>query len=101
MKHEIWAPILSAPGYEVSTLGRVRQAGRIVPVHKDRHGGLMFNAKVKGKYTTKRLARVVGGAFCLGYHPSLRPRFLDGDPTNCVSRNIVWDTPNANRIKYA
>ena len=94
---ESWLPVLSLPNYEVSSEGRVRYKKRIVPVHADKHGGLMFNAKIGKRYTTRRLARVVAEAFCPGYHPKLRPRFLDGDPTNCRAKNMVWDTPNANR----
>ncbi len=96
---EIWCPVPSLPGYQVSNTGKVRRFGKIVPVHSDKHGGLMFNVKLRGKYTTRRLARVVGEAFCPGYLPGLRPKFLDGDSWNCAAYNIVWDVPNANRLK--
>lgn len=90
-------PLLSLPGHEVSSKGRVREGRRIITSRLDATGTHVINAKSRGSYSTYRVARLVAEAFCRGYEPGKRVTFLDGDHTNYTPSNLKWVRPNETR----
>lgn len=55
---EHWRPITSAPGYEVSDLGRVRRGGRIL-INQPHRGYLRVQLWIDGSPRTVRVHRLV------------------------------------------
>ena len=92
IEEDFWRPVLSVPGYEVSTFGRLRRGKELVTVGKPTNGHRVANVKVKGEYTTRRLSRLVGEAFCRTFRVALRVHYKDGDPANCRPDNLDWVT---------
>lgn len=91
---ERWLPLLSLPGHEVSSKGRVRVGRRIITSRLDATGTHVINAKLRGSYSTYRVARLVAEVFCRGYTPGKRVKFLDGNHTNYTPTNLKWVRPN-------
>lgn len=100
IEEEFWRPIRSLPNYEASNLGRVRRKHtcKTVTVNRDRYGHLIFMARIKNYYSTRRIARVVGEAFGQlqdASDPAWRVRYRDGNPENCRPGNLEWETAAA------
>lgn len=96
MNAEEWRPISGLPGYEVSSLGRVRSWR----THRGIPGPRVLKASAGSKeYLTVRLAgatqkvhRLVAEAF-LGPLPSgLQTRHLDGNNQNNRAANLAYGT---------
>lgn len=86
---EQWKPIPSLSGYEASNQGRVRKGEQICRTYLDRSGGVVATINVNHTRSC-RIARAVGEAFCPDFKPHLRPKFIDGDKTNCRASNLKW-----------
>jgi hypothetical protein len=104
---ERWAPIPSMPGYEASTLGRIRSVDRIAPhprgprrlrgtVLKLRalpNGYLITNTYRKTTLVSRAvLEAFVGPAPTAGMHACHR----NGDRSDNRIENLRWDTPKGN-----
>jgi hypothetical protein len=94
---ERWLPLLSLPGYDASSKGRVRTGRRIITSRLDATGTHVINAKHRGAYSTYRVARLVAEVFCRGCEPGKRVKFLDGNHTNYTPTNLKWVNPNEAR----
>lgn len=88
LTQEFWRAVLSLPGYEVSTYGRIRWSGEAVEPYQDASGAVVFNAKLAGKYTTRRVARVVAEAFCRQFRHEFVVQHIDGNKLNCAAANL-------------
>jgi len=76
-EEEIWKSLPGVPGIEVSTLGRVRTLdrvvssengtqfikGRILKQYDDHHGYLKVSIQINGKWTMKRVHRLIAQTF--------------------------------------
>jgi hypothetical protein len=94
---ELWKPIPKLPYREVSNKGRVRKIMALkkplfYSYTKDSNGHLIIQIRSNGVPNNLRVSRLVGEAFCEDYNPELRPRFVDGDKTNCHADNLKWVT---------
>jgi hypothetical protein len=61
---EEWRPTPEAPGYEASSLGRVRGPGGILKQIPNRDGYLMVSVKIDGVWTSRQ----VGACVCAAFH---------------------------------
>lgn len=105
MREEEWRPVAGHPGYEVSSLGRVRSWNKpgfgTTPRTEPR---VLKPTPAKGGYLrvglSARRTRMVHGlvleAFVGPRPPGLQCCHGDGDPTNNSLRNLRWDTQGAN-----
>jgi hypothetical protein len=111
MDTEEWRPIPTLPGYEASSLGRIRswRAGcwthtrkqrseplirRLVPNKRDGH--LLVGFNIEGHYFLRPVHQLVLEAFKGPRPPGLLCRHLDGDPTNNKDTNLQWGTSSEN-----
>lgn len=103
MTAEEWRAVPGAPGYEASSLGRVRSFRRGEPqiksvrLHANKY--FYFNLWIDGVgETTWTVHRAVATAFH-GPRPSgLVCRHLDGQHTNNRADNLAWGTPSQNNL---
>lgn len=97
---EVWAESI-ADGYEVSTLGRVRNAktGKILsPEMRDNHRGRRDpRVGVNGRHYT--VARLVASAFVARKDGQDTVNHIDGDITNNIVTNIEWTSRADNSRK--
>lgn len=101
---EIWKTVDDWP-YEVSSLGRVRRAGRACGT---RPGKVLKPASVRGGYLRVTLQRdgthkqfmvhrLVADAFCPTVKDStLQVNHIDGDKTHNIAENLEWVTCGEN-----
>lgn len=87
---ERWKKIENHETYEISNLGRLKNArGRILkPMFVA--GGLATTLCEGNVKTAIRFSRAVGKAFCPSYRDHLYPIYKDGDKRNCASSNLKW-----------
>jgi hypothetical protein len=112
MTDEEWRPIPDWPGYEASSLGRVRSLtrsiphingstrviqGRVLRPVPDRRGYLRVNVHASGTYRTRYVHVLVLEAFVGRCPPGLEGCHGDGDHLNNTPGNLRWDTYEANR----
>ncbi len=114
MIQEVWKPISSHPGYDVSNLGRVRSywvpgrnAGyiadspqRIRTLHICRTNGyhILSLKRTDGKQSRCSVYTLVANAF-LGPRPNgLEICHNDGNPLNSVESNLRYDTRRNNYL---
>lgn len=113
MLREIWKPIPLSPGYEASSLGRVRSVdrydhgarggasrflkGRILSPGKQKGGYLVVNVTRPSGRKVQRVHRLVAEAF-LGDPPTPLHEVAhkDGDPSNNRVKNLRWATRSEN-----
>lgn len=88
---EEWKPIAEHPGYEVSSLGRVRYI-ELLPIWKDHQG---YN-KVTISKKQMRVARIVGETFIP--NPDNKPHIdhINRNRGNDSVENLRWATPSEN-----
>jgi hypothetical protein len=92
---ETWLPCLNWQKYEVSDLGRVRNAktGRALSPFPDMYGYLVVNFSDCERRLRVRVNRIVCETFnglppTIGHHAA----HDDGDKTNNTPNNLVWKT---------
>ncbi len=94
---ETWRPVASRPGYEVSDLGRLRNArtGRVLTSHALKRGGHLqiHLGRTKAQY----VHALVLEAFVGPRPPGGVARHLDGDPKNNRPANLAWGTVKENQ----
>lgn len=102
MKKEIWKDIQGFEGkYQVSNLGRVRNAKRMNILSPSEYGGYLrvnLAEGKKGKYKTISVHRLVAMAFVSGYADGLEVNHIDEIPSNNVSTNLEWVTHAKNVV---
>ena len=95
---ERWLPVVDAPGYEVSDLGRFRNSGtgKILSTYPNRYGHHLLGLPINGKHITTSAHKHVLNAF-FGPRPyGMVACHNDGVPSNNTLSNLRWDTPKAN-----
>lgn len=96
---EQWAPIPQGPGYEISTLGRIRNTamGRILFQSTDGSGYPHISIPTPAGRKTLKIHRLLAEVF----KPSSNPlativNHIDGNKQNARLENLEWVTPKAN-----
>lgn len=104
---EVWKSIPSKPGYEASSLGRVRSVDRNDSAGRPRRGKVLKQRTLPKGYKTVTLSvdgvygpclvhRLVLEAFVGGCPDGQQCRHLDSDPTNNRPENLAWGTQDEN-----
>ena|SRR5215471_8346738 len=98
---EIWKPIITFPGYEVSNHGRIKSFrryadGQILKPGLNNQGYLTVVLMLNGKMKSKSVHRLVAETF-IGKQPEgMQVSHLDGDSRNNYVTNLAWMTPSDN-----
>jgi hypothetical protein len=97
---ETWRPIPTAPGYEASSLGRIRNAARgnvLSPSLNPETGYLQTTVSIKGRRKTHAVHRAVCAAFH-GEPPTTGHQAAHGNGIRTDNRaeNLRWATPSEN-----
>jgi hypothetical protein len=95
---EEWRPVAGYEGlYEVSSLGRVRRAGRVLkPGRNPRTGYLVVSLWHDGKGETHTVHRLVAHAFIGPCPPGQHVNHRDFDRANARADNLEYLTPAEN-----
>lgn len=97
---EIWKPIL--PGYEVSSLGRVKsyQTGepQILISRLNGSGYLHVSLKIGNKWCLRRVHRLVANAFIPNIESKPEINHINGIKTDNRVENLEWCTRSENMI---
>lgn len=102
-RNEAWKPINGFPKYQVSNQGRIKniESGRIFTGTKDAFGYIHVRLiNPQGKYTLRKIHRLVAEAFLP--NPEHKPIIdhLDGNKTNNTLENLRWVTYSENTVAY-
>lgn len=112
MKREVWKSVVGHPGYEVSSLGRVRSVRRQVAekgsgrvrvlrgrILKQRltKGYPQVTLSNEGVHKYRYVHQLVCEAFN-GARTARDTRHLDGNPQNNTPENLRWGTPTENYL---
>lgn len=97
---EVWKQI--APGYEVSTLGRVRSCWngvtRILSPNLTGHGYLNVSININGKSFFRRVHRLVAQAFISNPEGKREINHINGIKTDNRVENLEWCTRSENML---
>lgn len=105
---EEWRPVPTAPGYEASSLGRIRSVDRVIlksnGIHQRFKGVLISPAAARNGYLhlnvcgqrTRMVHQLVLEAFVGPMPPGMQGCHNDGNRQNNRIDNLRWDTPQAN-----
>lgn len=105
---EHWRPVRDYPGYEVSTLGRVRSIDRVTDRGRKWRGRMMTPSSMprgyqvvtlwrEGKQRTALVHRLVLAAFVGPAPEGMEALHADGDATNANLANLSWGTHAENQ----
>jgi hypothetical protein len=94
---EQWAPILEAPGYDVSTWGRVRRGEYLVATWPNKKGYYLANLEIAGEPTLRYVHRLVLAAFRGAPTAGLEANHRSGDKADNSIANLEWTTGARNR----
>lgn len=90
---EQWKPVRGHPGYEASSLGRVRSVPRVLRDGREAGGTVLKPQRDKDGYQTVKLGRkrmFVHRCVALAFHGPPEVRHLDGNQENCRPENLAW-----------
>jgi len=92
---ERWSPVPGRP-YEVSDLGRLRRANRVLHPYCDSYGYPCADLRAGGRRQRKRMHRLVAAAFIP--NPGNKPEVnhIDADRRNNHVQNLEWVTRQEN-----
>lgn len=107
---EVWLSVPGYPGYEVSSLGRVRglervvlrpngkrvQRGRLMTLTATSNGYLAADLSLMGKTRTMRVHRLVLAAFVRPAEAGEEACHCNGNRTDNRLDNLRWDTRKSN-----
>ena len=96
-ENEIWHPIEGFPGYEVSSIGRVRSPRRVLKQMVTK-GYPYVSLYRDGRHKRASVHRLVGKAFVPGFAHGLQINHLDGVKSNNALSNLEWCTPGENQL---
>lgn len=96
-------PIIGAPGYFVTSDGRVisrvRKTPRELRARPDDDGYLTVQIVIDGRIKPRRIHRLVAAAFLPPRpSPAHEIRHLDGTRINCCDTNLAWGTRSQNGV---
>jgi hypothetical protein len=91
---EEWRPVEGYPGYEVSSLGRVRTV-RILSLHSDDSGYLRVGLYNRDGCRTLKVSRLVCETFN-GPANGLHCAHLNGNRADNCAENLAWTTQEEN-----
>lgn len=90
---EEWRPVPNLPGYEASSLGRVRSQFKVLHQSTLKKTGHKFVCpSINGKQAPYGVHRMVCEAFNGPCPEGQECRHDDGDPANNVPSNLLWGT---------
>jgi hypothetical protein len=100
-QEEQWAPIQTAPGYQVSNRGRVmNKAGKILSLNKSPSGYFSYGFTVAGeKQAFRRIHRLVAEAFIPNQGNRPWVNHINGVRDDNKVSNLEWVTPAENAKK--
>lgn len=101
---ELWAAVLEAPGYEVSSWGRVRRGAFDVASWPNAKGYHLVSLEIEGVPRLRYVHRLVLTAFAplpvsrdtAGDTAPLQVNHDDGDKAHNMLANLAWTTPGGN-----
>lgn len=93
---EEWRDIEGYPGYEVSSLGRVRSPRGVLKSYLNPDGYRSLSICRDNKRYTKRVHRLVAEAFHGPRPHGQVARHVDGDSLNNLASNLRWGSPSEN-----
>lgn len=102
MHTEQWTAIREAPGYEVSSLGRVRRGDFDVATWPNHKGYIMVSLEIAGVPRLRYVHRLVLTAF-RGVHPHPKYRLVNHENEQKSENrleNLAWTTPWGN-VRHA
>ena len=92
MSDEEWAPVRDAPGYEVSSHGRVRNGGGLVMRQQTSNG----YHRIQIDRRQMLVHRLVAEAYIPNPEGNAEVNHIDGDKSNNRVSNLEWVTPSEN-----
>jgi hypothetical protein len=102
---EIWKPIPGYPGYEASSLGRVRSFCRkkggeplVLSPQKMTSGYLKLTLRVQGASRQHAIHRLILSAFSGESFQGAEAAHLNGNRHDNRAENLAWTTPRENRF---
>lgn len=88
---ERWAVVQNAPGYYISSLGRVERAGHYLRIGHVTDGSLSVVLTIDKASRPYLVRRLVAEAFCAKLAPTHDTVVhLDGQKDNCDAENLAW-----------
>lgn len=96
--NEIWKVIEGWERYEVSNKGRIRnsETEMILKIRPDKEGYLMVTLSINNVRTTKKVHRLVAGAFIENPNKLPQVNHKDGNHANNNVENLEWCTSSQN-----
>lgn len=95
---ELWAPVLRAPGCDVSSEGRLRRGGVDVAQWTNAKGYRLANLEVRDLTFPQAVYvhELVLAAFVGPRPPGYQADHVDGDRAHNAADNLEWVTPHEN-----
>lgn len=94
-RFEEWRPVFGIPGYEVSSVGRVRSTKRILKLGSYQ-GYPRITLRLNKKTVVRPVHALVLEAFVCPRPPGMVSRHLDGERTHNNVSNLTWGTSQEN-----
>ena len=99
---EVWRAGPSAPGYEASSLGRIRRGDRVIAGSKLRNGYIGFSVRTGGKKRSTTVHALVAEAFHGERQHGMEVNHKNGMKDDNRPENLEWVTHHENmRHSYA
>lgn len=97
MGKETWKQTIIFPGYEISSFGRIRNAGgEIMKPSSNGNGYLKFRRRVNGMFRSEYVHRLVARAFIPNPYGKPCVNHIDCNPSNNSADNLEWCTQAEN-----
>ena len=97
---EFWKRIENWERYEVSNLGRIRNAetGKEIKTRSDKEGYRLVTFSINNVQSTKKVHRLVAAAFIPNDENKPQVNHKDGNRANNNAENLEWCTSSENHL---